>query len=689
MRPVSNRTQVKEAAVIRPWANKIHCELQDVRFGMAFLVRPPRSHIGKGRPMKRLHSLLTALLMLGLATAARAYDTAPVSDPEALGFSSSRLERIAAWQQAQVDAGAFSGAVSAIARNGKVAYLRPVGFRDRAKTIPLAPDAIFWIASITKPVTSIAAMMLVEEGKLGLAAPVHQYLPELKDMMVAVEVKDAVTGKTDLVREPQKRAMTVEDLLRHTAGLVYAGNGTQVEQLYNGLYYGDTAVWRRDRTLADFISALAKLPLAHQPGEVWEYSFADDVLARVVEVASGQPFDQFLETRLFKPLGMVDTDFYVPAAKLSRLVDPPATERVGPPDRVLADVTKPTRLFSGGGGLVSTAADYLRFCQMLLNGGDLDGVRILSPATVRRMTTNALPPGIRFAGAHVGNVGPLGGSTFGLGFAIRSDAAWSTMPGSVGSFSWGGAWGAYFWIDPAEQLIAIQLIQVPAGKEQPMRQAFRNLTYGAFLVADQGVPASAPAAMDQAALASFEGTYMFASFSSRDKQEPFGGIGIRIAMQDGLLKVLSPIQDGPAAKAGLVANDIITHVDDVATQGMTFSQALEKLRGPVNMTVRLRIARKGQDVPIELTIVRAGVRLAGADLQVAVNDGKLQIEANGAPALDFEKAAPITVVPMSSNEFFVDGGDHTRLAFERDETGKATRLVLNPGPWEIAGRRIN
>ena len=281
--------------------------------------------------MKRLHRLLAALsilhlVSLGLATAARAYAVAPVGDPEALGFSSSRLARIAAWQQSQVDAGAFSGAVAAIARNGKVAYLRAVGFRDRAKTIPLQPDAIFWIASMTKPVTSVAAMMLVEEGKLDLAAPVHQYLPELKDMMVGVETKDPVTGKADLAREPQKRPMTVEDLLRHTAGLVYGVGGTKVDQLYKSLY-GTAGVYRRDKTLADFVSGLAKLPLAHQPGEVWDYGLSVDVLARVIEVASGQPFDQFLETRLFKPLGMVDTGFYVPEAKLSRLVDPPADQR--------------------------------------------------------------------------------------------------------------------------------------------------------------------------------------------------------------------------------------------------------------------------------------------------------------------------------------------------------------------------
>src|SRR5689334_23483639 len=175
--------------------------------------------------MNALHRSLATLIMLCLATAARAYDTAPVNDPQALGFSPPRLARIVAWQQTEVDAGAFSGAVAAIARNGKVAYLRSVGFRDNAKTIPLQPDAIFWIASMTKPVTSVAAMMLVEEGKLDLAAPVHRYLPELKDMMVGVETTDPASGQSKLALEPQKRPMTVEDLLRHTSGLVYFDRG--------------------------------------------------------------------------------------------------------------------------------------------------------------------------------------------------------------------------------------------------------------------------------------------------------------------------------------------------------------------------------------------------------------------------------------------------------------------------------
>jgi CubicO group peptidase (beta-lactamase class C family) len=641
--------------------------------------------------MKRLHRLLAALsilslVTLGLATAARAYAVAPMGDPETLGFSSSRLARIAAWQQTQVDAGAFSGAVAAIARNGKVAYLRAVGFRDRAKTIPLQPDAIFWIASMTKPVTSVAAMMLVDEGKLDLAAPVHQYLPELRDMMVGVEVKDPVTGKTNLTYEPQKRPMTVEDLLRHTSGLVYYDRGTTaVHKLYTEGYFERYA---RHSTLKDFVSSLTRLPLAYQPGEVFEYALNLDVLGRVIEVVSGQPLDRFFDNRLFKPLGMVDTAFWVPPEKLTRLVDPPANVPIHP-DR---DVTKPTTMFSGGGGLVSTAADYLRFCQMLLNGGELDGVRILSPATVRRMTTNSLPPDIRIANGG-GYVGPQGGSSWGLGFAIRTDAASSKVPGSVGSFTWNGLWGSYFWVDPAERLIAIQLIQSGTKNDDPFWIAFRNLTYGAFLVPDRGVPASstAPAAIDQTALAAFAGTFRFTSTSSRDKQAPpeLGALGIELAMQDGLLKVGSPIQGMPAAKAGILAGDIITHVDDGTTQGLSTVQAIDKLRGPVDTKVRLRIVRKGQDRPIEVSLVRAQIRLPGADLQVVNKAGHLLVEASGdLPLLDFKKGAATTVVPMSSNEFFVDGGDRTRLAFLRDGTG-LMRLVLNPGPWQITGQRIN
>jgi hypothetical protein len=409
------------------------------------------------------------------------------------------------------------------------------------------------------------------------------------------------------------------------------------------------------------------------------------VLGRVIEVVSGQPLDRFLENRLFEPLGMVDTGFRVPPEKVSRLVYQPAGR-----GWITWDVTRPTTLFRGGGGLMSTATDYLRFCQMLLNGGELDGVRILKAATVRRMTTNALPPGVRFAGDIL--MGPNAGSTYGLGFAVRNDPDRSQVPGSVGSFNWDGIVGTYFWVDPAEQLIAVQLIQVAPERGVPFQRSFRDLTYGALSVPGGGVPAStaAPVTIDPATVGSYAGTYVFFSISSRDRQEPFGGLGIDVRVVGGPVRVASTISDLPAAKAGVLANDVITHVDGEPLQGLTLPQALEKLRGTAGSTARLRIVRKGQDGPIEVPIVRAPIGVTQASLRVAVKDGTLMIEASGTlPILDFDKGSPVAVTAMSEKEFFVDGGDHTRLAFERDESGKPARLVLNPGPWQITGRRIN
>jgi CubicO group peptidase (beta-lactamase class C family) len=632
--------------------------------------------------MKRLHRLIATLLILCLATAARAYDTTPASDPEALGFSSPRLARISAWHQTEVDAGAFTGAVTAIARNGKVAYLQAVGFRDRDKTIPLQADAIFWIASMTKPVTSVAAMMLVEEGKLDLAAPVHQYLPELKDMMVGVETTDPASGQSRLALEPQKRPMTVEDLLRHTSGLTYFDQGdTAVHKLYRDVYVSGLA---RDSTSKDFVSRLSRLPLAHQPGEVWGYGHSTDVLGRVVEVASGRPLDQFLDSRLFKRLGMVDTGFWVPAEKRARLIDSPVGATMFP-DR---DVTRPTTLFSGGGGLVSTAADYLRFCQMLLNGGELDGVRILSPATVRRMTTDSLPPGVRFAG---GDMGPQGGATFGLGFGIRNNAASSWVPGSVGSFSWSGAWGTFFWVDPAEQLIAMQLIQVTTGYGRFTR-TLRNLTYGAFLVPDQGVLASAATAIDQAALDELVGKYDFGqSSSARDKMSPannFSGIGADIELTGNGVRILRPLDNSPSAEAGLKPGDIITEIDGVAARGLTLGQIVGSLRGPVNSQTRLKISR-AQDAPIEIAVTRVPIYIPGVELQVKVDAGNLVAEATGPlPILDFEKGKIVRLKAISRIEFYVDNLDHTRITFVRNSSGNVASAVLNAGPWEQRGQLI-
>ena len=265
--------------------------------------------------MTRLARLVSAALVMLASCTSSFAQSLTVPDPVGAGFSPARLARIAPWYQSQIDTGALPGAVVAIARDGRLAYLQAIGTYDRAGKIPLKPDAIFWIASMTKPVTSVAAMMLVEEGKLDLTAPVAKYLPELKDMRVGLE------------KAPAKQQMQVIDLLRHTSGLAYADEGT--DELHRS-YYG-LRTFRRDSTLADFVTDIATMPLLHQPGEVWEYSLGVDVLARVVEVASGQSFDQFLDSRIFKPLRMVDTGFLFPRKswRVSSIRFPAAGDRSG------------------------------------------------------------------------------------------------------------------------------------------------------------------------------------------------------------------------------------------------------------------------------------------------------------------------------------------------------------------------
>lgn len=624
------------------------------------------------------------LLLLCLPASVLAQSDTSSPDPEGAGFSAKRLDRIAPWYQAQVDAGALTGAVVAVARDGKLAYLKAIGTYDRAGKVPLQPDAIFWIASMTKPVTSVAAMMLVEEGKLDLTAPVAQYLPVFKDKPVGIEDIDPATGKHTLLLEPEKQPMRVIDLLRHTSGLVYPEEGkTALYQMY-GL-----ADFRRNRTLADFVASLAALPLAHQPGEVWEYSWGVDVLARVIEVAAGQPFDQFLDSRIFKPLHMVDTGFYVPEDKRARLVDPIAEGRPA-----LWDVTKPPKLFSGGGGLVSTAPDYLRFCQMLLNGGELDGVRILAAKTVQQMTTNALPADMRFAGVVGQYVGPRVGTGWGLGFAIRTNPDFSILPGSVGSFNWSGFWGTYFWVDPAEKLIAVQMIQVPPDHGGSYRDALRHLTYAALSVPHSDT-LPAPIALSAAVLDAYVGTYDFgASLSAHDRQAPipafaFDGVGLDVALADDKIAVRHALEGGPAWKAGVKAGDVLAEVDGVPLTGLGIEQVIEKLRGRAGTPVRLKLARRDQD-PVDMTILREPIRTPGARIEVQVEDGALAITATGKWAvLNFDKGKTILARPTSNNEFVVDDEDRTRLAFVRDQTGKVSGAVLNPGPWQITATKQN
>jgi CubicO group peptidase (beta-lactamase class C family) len=425
--------------------------------------------------------MLSAVLLLACAGAAFADEPAAVAHPEQLGFAPDRLQRLTDVYKGYVDRGDLPGAVLLIARGDKVAYAQAVGFQDRAKQTPMKSDAIFRLASMTKPIVSVAAMMLVEEGKLDLLAPVSQYLPEFKDLKVGVQVADVVGGKPALTLEPQRRPMTVQDLLRHTSGLVY---GQNADDLVHKAYL-DADVASRGETLADMVGKLAKLPLAHQPGRVWEYSHSVDVLGRVIEVVSGQALDAFIAERIAKPLGMTATDFYVHQPDLDRLAEAqkPAGEARMPPD-----VTQKPKLLSGGGGLVASAADYLHFTEMLLNDGEYNGVRLLAPHTVKLMTANALPPDVQYAeiARRMGDIGPTPemGQGFGLGFCVRVAEGHNPLPGSIGNFYWTGAWGTTFWVDPKEKLIAIQMIQTPASAGGPYRRAFRELTYAALTGAE-------------------------------------------------------------------------------------------------------------------------------------------------------------------------------------------------------------
>lgn len=403
------------------------------------------------------------------------------SRPEDAGFSSERLARLTNFFQADVDQAAIPGAVLLVAREGKVVYFQALGYQDREKHILMKPDAIFRIASMTKPITTVAIMMLAEEGKIDLLAPVSKYLPEFKDLKVGVEKMDSATGKLALSLENLQRPITVQDLLRHTSGVVYGPFGNSlIHQAYNNANLFDYA-----QSLAEFVTKLSKLPLAHQPGGAWEYGMSIDVLGRIVEVVSGMPFDKFVEERITKPLHMGDTAFYVSAAQTPRVaelqVDPATGKRPG--GTPVENLTKEkVKWISGGGGLLSTASDYARFCQMLLNGGELDGVRLLSPKTVAVMDSDQLPPGIpRIAGFEDLNPSPELGQSFGLGFAVRTDMGPNPVSGSPGDFFWAGYYGTYFWVDPKEKLFAVVMVQMPFEQSGYYRRATRELVYGALV----------------------------------------------------------------------------------------------------------------------------------------------------------------------------------------------------------------
>ena len=409
----------------------------------------------------------------------------PQVPPEQVGMSKQKLDRIHDALKQDVGDGKLAGTVVLVARKGKLAYADTTGFQDKEEGKQMALDSIFRIYSMTKPLVTVAAMMLVEDGKIELTDPVSKFLPAFKHQQVSVARADGEFARVTYATVPADREMTVQDLLRHTAGLAYGEITTNapVKDAYAkaGLYLTGVRDYdARDLTPAEEVERLGKAPLAHQPGTVWEYSLAVDLLGRVVEAASDKRLADFLDERVFKPLKMQDTAFWVPAAKMGRVAQPLATDLAsGQPIKVI-DIAKEPKNDSGGAGGVSTAADYLRFSQMLLNGGQLDGARVLSRTTVALMTSDHL--GTRIAAPITPGELLLGtpGYTFGLGFAVRQAGGVAGVPGSPGEFMWAGYAGTYFWADPKEEVVGIYMSQAPSPIRAYYRKLVKQLVYSSI-----------------------------------------------------------------------------------------------------------------------------------------------------------------------------------------------------------------
>jgi CubicO group peptidase (beta-lactamase class C family) len=412
---------------------------------------------------------------------------APTS-PESAGMSKAGLERVDAHlKNRYVDAGRYPGTQLLIYRRGKVVHSAVQGYADVERKVPVKDDTIFRIYSMTKPITSVAFMMLFEEGRVALDEPVHKYIPEWKNLGVFV-----AGSAPAFAARPPSRPMLIVDLLRHTSGLTYGfQQRSNVDAAYREKKITNTG------TMETMIEDLSKIPLEFSPGEAWNYSVSADVIGYLIGKISGRPFEQFLKERIFDPLGMSDTGFYVPPDKAHRFA---ACYSADPPDRVsfvaaerkaalylqddpaTSPYLKPPSFISGGGGLCSTAADYLTFCRALINGGEFGGVRLLGPKTLKLMTTNHLPDGrdlpsmsrSMFSEANYNGIG------FGLGFAVTMDSAKTLLPGSAGEYNWGGAASTSFWVDPAEELITIFMTQLMPSSAYPLRRELRTLVYSAI-----------------------------------------------------------------------------------------------------------------------------------------------------------------------------------------------------------------
>jgi CubicO group peptidase (beta-lactamase class C family) len=400
-------------------------------------------------------------------------------DPRAVGLCPDRLERIDGWMRRLVADGRLAGLSVAFLRGGKTAFFRAHGLADIARKKPFAADTIVRIYSMTKPLTSVAVMMLYEEGRFQLDDPVTRFLPEFGDMRV---LTGGSRAKWD--SEPARRPVTIRDLLTHTSGLTYGFmEATLVDALYrsSGVDFGE----KQEASLAEVVRRLSEMPLLAQPGSEWNYSVGTDVLGHLVAVVSGRDFADFLRERVIAPLGMIDTDFFVPAHKASRLAATYSLYR----DRSLklyddaegGPFTRPPALASGGGGLVSTATDYLRFCRFILNRGELDGVRLLGRKTVDLMCMNHLPGDLAAMGQPRFSESSYTGIGFGLGFSVMLDPARAQILGTPGEVAWGGLASTSFWIDPAEDLAVVMLAQLIPSSALPIRRELRVLTYAALV----------------------------------------------------------------------------------------------------------------------------------------------------------------------------------------------------------------
>ena len=399
----------------------------------------------------------------------------PAAEPEEVGLNAAALARLTAAMQREVDAAHIPGVSMLIARHGKIGYRRDVGAL-RPGGPPMRSDAIFRIYSMTKPIASLALMMLVEEGRLFITEPIAKFIPEFANPKVGVETD----GKLELLEA--ERAITIQDLLRHTSGLTYAFTGNSaVQRLYGAsrLFAPDPTNAKeplaRDLSTAEFIAELAKLPLIAQPGAAWYYSHSTDVIGRVIEVVSRQSLGSFLHERIFAPLAMRDTAFFLPADKRSRLAEPfDRDPDSGKPVQLIDTPTAP-RFESGGSGLFSTMDDYARFAQMLYQGGTFAGTRFIGRKTLEYMTSDHLGPNVRIANTNL--LQP--GHRFGLGFAVRTEAGIGSTAGTPGEFFWGGLAGTVFWVAPQEELFAMMMIQGP-GQRDYYRYLFRNLVHAAL-----------------------------------------------------------------------------------------------------------------------------------------------------------------------------------------------------------------